>query len=131
MFRSWEDRKCFLHTELQISRSNVMLVSRNTHCRLSVDIHVRLSLNYGCIRACTQTITFVFLYVVVDVYIWKLYWNDYSPQIANDLRINRSRCGKRQLRLSHFLFKEWNEIPLDIRNSESVGIFKNALYCLM
>ena len=29
------------------------------------------------------------------------------------------------------LFKEWNKIPLDIRNSESVEIFKNMLHCLM
>ena len=28
-------------------------------------------------------------------------------------------------------FKEWNKIPLDIRNSETVGIFKNSLHRLM
>ena len=55
----------------------------------------------------------------------------YQTRHANDLRINRSRCGKGQLRSSYFLFKEWNEIPLDIRNSESVGIFKNVLHWLM
>ena len=55
----------------------------------------------------------------------------YQTRHANDLRINRSRCGKGQLRSSYFLFKEWNEIPLDIGYSESVGIFKNALHCLM
>ena len=31
----------------------------------------------------------------------------------------------------NFLFKEWNKIPLDIRNRESVGILKYALHCLM
>ena len=57
--------------------------------------------------------------------------HNYQTRHANDLRINRSRCGKGQLCSSHFLFKEWNEIPLDIRNSESAGIFKNTLHCLM
>ena len=44
---------------------------------------------------------------------------------------NRSQCGKGQLRLSCFLFKEWNKIPLDIRNRESVGIFKKVLHPVM
>ena len=47
---------------------------------------------------------------------------NYQTRHSKDLRINRSRCGKGQLRSSYFLFKEWNEIPLDITNSESVGI---------
>ena len=57
--------------------------------------------------------------------------HNYQTRHANDLRINRSQCGKGQLRSSYFSFKEWNKIPLDIRISESVGIFKNALDCLM
>ena len=57
--------------------------------------------------------------------------HNYQTRHANDLRINRSRCGRGQLRSSYFFFKKWNEIPLDIRNSESVGIFKNALHRLM
>ena len=46
--------------------------------------------------------------------------HNYQTRHANDLRINRSRCGKGQLLSSCFL---WNEIPLDIRSSKSVGIF--------
>ena len=45
----------------------------------------------------------------------KLSVHNYRTHHANDLRINRSRCGKGQLRSSYFLFKEWKEIPLDIR----------------
>ena len=57
--------------------------------------------------------------------------HNYQTRHANDLRINRSRRSKGQLHSSYFLFKEWNEIPLDIRNSESVRIFKTALHRLM
>ena len=42
---------------------------------------------------------------------------------ANDLRINRPRCSKGQLHSSYSLFKEWNEIPLKVRNSENVRSF--------
>ena len=42
---------------------------------------------------------------------------------VSDLRIDRSHCSKGQLRSSYFLFKEWNEIPLKVSNSESIGSF--------
>ena len=31
----------------------------------------------------------------------------------------------------HFLFKEWNEIPLKVRNSESIGSFRNPVLYLL
>ena len=42
-----------------------------------------------------------------------------------------SGCSKGQLRSSYFLFKEWNEIPLKIRNSESIRSFRNAVLHLL
>ena len=43
--------------------------------------------------------------------------------------IGKTKCASEKglLRSSYFLFKEWNKIPLDIRNSESVGIFKKCV----
>ena len=45
-----------------------------------------------------------------------------------DLSIFFFFCCKAQLRSSYFSFKEWNEIPLKVSNSERIGSFISLKY---
>ena len=51
---------------------------------------------------------------------------------ANFFVISFARyCTSTSTLFSTFLFKEWNEIPLKVRNSESIGSFRNPVLYLL
>ena len=47
----------------------------------------------------------------------------YQTRHASDLKNDRPCCSKGKPRSSYLLFKKWNDIPVKVRNSESIRSF--------
>ena len=102
---------------------HIECVRKKVNQRLDVLRRIKLFLPFYARKLFVSTMVLPFLDITTN-----LSAHNYQTRHANDLSVNRSWCGEGQLRSSYFLFKEWNKIPVNIRNSESVGIFKNYCY---
>ena len=103
--------KIVLNRCVHSSSTQAFLERRWINLRVRPDIHRRVNIFKRTLMA--FRITIINFSTGSSVYY-------YQTRHASDLKHDRPRCSKGQLRSSYLLFKEWNDIPLKVRNSESI-----------
>ena len=106
--------KIVLNRCVHSSSTQAFLDLRWINLRVRRDIHLRVNMFKRTLMA--FRITIISFSTGSSVHY-------YQTRYASDLKNDRPRCSKGQLRSSYLLFKEWNDIPLKVRNSESIRSF--------